>query len=190
MQTMYSYLEFSSQNTASYAVQYANAFETLFKQRQGLLGNTTKTSDLPMLFLLRHYLEISLKNNIEYFRKFSELSDKLNLNVEHNLMELNNIFIMHILNTSTLWNIDTNLMTQINRYIYNLEKLINLISKVDPKSFSFRYSHSNKNNNKNIPVGLILDLYTIGKLYKDSKDILDYSIDIFQDIRIRQNTTG
>ncbi len=175
---MLSYLGYTSSDTSAYTAQYANAFECLFNERQHLIDKG-KVIDLPLLFLLRHYLENSLKYNIEYFRKVSGFNDNINLGNEHKLMDLFIAFDKHMDSMIKKYTPDSTIIGQISNYKSILEKLIIEISILDEKSFSFRYSHSSKNTTKNIEKNLTINLSEMGKLYKESKDLLNYSKNVF-----------
>jgi len=78
-------------NNFKYAWQYQEAYEILVKKHHG--GSHLS---MPILFTLRHYLELILKANIEYLSFFSESDAMLSkLNKEHKLVQLSNAFLQH-----------------------------------------------------------------------------------------------
>ena len=85
-----------SHDNFKYAIQYKSAFEILYNSI-----NTDIVIDsiaLPLMYTLRHYLELILKANIEYFSKFSQSASMVDKNNEHKLIPLKNAFQKH-------WNI-------------------------------------------------------------------------------------
>jgi len=78
-------------NNFKYALQYQEAYEILVKKHRG--GSHLS---MPILFTLRHYLELILKANIEYLSNFSGSNAMLNrLSNEHGLKTLSDAFIEH-----------------------------------------------------------------------------------------------
>lgn len=168
-----SYIGMSSHNNFKYAIQYKSAFEILYNSINNNI--VVDSIALPLMYTLRHYLELILKANIEYFSKFSESKNMVD-NSNHKLIPLKNSFQEH-------WNIIVvKYKIKIDDEIYfeRLDKLIKIIDKIDQHSMSFRYSH----NNNNIKVKHFdwlkqLDIYFIKKLFDEVVPLLNYSIDVF-----------
>jgi len=55
----FSHVGMHSNTNNTYAMQYKEAFDTLYESSKAV-----DTIALPMMFLLRHYLELILKSNI------------------------------------------------------------------------------------------------------------------------------
>ena len=62
----YSHIGTSSNDNYVYGMPYKRAFEVLYSSKQSV-----DTIVLPMLYTLRHYIELMLKYNVEYFHEFS-----------------------------------------------------------------------------------------------------------------------
>lgn len=180
---MVSYIGFTPQKNASYAVQYQEAFEFMFNNRKNA-KKESKLVDLPLLYLLRHYLELSFKYNIEYFKNYSGKNDyltKLNEGT-HKIDCLYVAFKLHFDESLKKVTVEKDLKTQIDNYFIELKKLVDTLSKLDNDGVSFRYS-DDKNGVENIDFEQKIDLIEeIAKPYKNSKDLLDYSINVYEDI--------
>lgn len=176
---MKSYIGTISTTNTSYALQYQDAFEYLYNNRSKIISEA-KLCDIPLIYLLRHYLELSFKYNIEYFKDYSNTNELVsNLYATHDLNKLYPAFKKHFDESiSTFINSDDELKNKIKLYFKNLKKLNDKIIELDNYSVSFRYSH-NKDGSKNFNLNDEIDLINeIGKPYKEAKELLDYSIDV------------
>ncbi len=168
----FSHVGMHSNTNDTYAMQYKEAFDTLYESAKPI-----DAIALPMMFLLRHYLELILKSNIMYFSEYSESKSMLkNIKSEHKLKSLANAFQEH-------WNIVVKkykLNIDDTRYIQSFEVLIKLMDQLDKYSMSFRYSH-NKDDDKHFEWGDTLDIYTIKKSLDEVLPFIQYSADVFYD---------
>lgn len=154
---MVSYIGYTPQKNASYAVQYQEAFEFLFNNRKNA-KKESKLIDLPLLYLLRHYIELSFKYNVEYFKDYSEKTDYLTkLKDTHKIDSLYIAFKLHFDESFKKVTIDIELRTQINGYFSELKKLVDILSKLDNDGVSFRYS-DDKNGIENLALEQKIDL--------------------------------
>jgi hypothetical protein len=153
-------------------MQYKEAFETLYQS-----DKPVDTIALPMMFLMRHYLELILKYNIKYFSEYSDLDFMVSkIKSEHKLKELASGFKQH-------WNTVVSKYTieiDDSQYIINFDNFIDLMDTIDRYSMSFRYSHD-KNNDKHFGHTETLDIYAIKKELDETVPLLDYSSDVFYD---------
>lgn len=166
----YSHIGMHSTSNLVYAMQYKEAFDALYES-----DKPVDTIALPMMFLMRHYLELILKYNIMYFDKFSDTNYLTgSLNSIHNLEKLADGFKQH-------WNsvvTKHNLSADGSEYFSNFQDLINLIHHLDGFSMSFRYSHD-KNGDKNFEHTKTLNIKEIKGLLEKVVPLLDYSMDVF-----------
>lgn len=186
-----SYFGYTPGNNESYAVQYQEAFEFLFNHRNEA-RNKGKLIDLPLLYLLRHYLELSFKYNIDYFKNYSG-SDALisKLNETHDLEKLYQAFVCHHKKSFDKLDLEKDLKCQIKDYIKNLNKFVDIFIQLDKQGYGFRYSHDKNTNQRNFDLDAKVDLIEeIGKPYKNSKVFLDYSIDEHKRILKRKQTSS
>lgn len=73
MSRRYSHIGMSSHSNSTYTIQYLNAFRVLYDSKEPV-----DVIALPMLYCLRHYLELALKENIKYFSEFSGSKSMVN----------------------------------------------------------------------------------------------------------------
>ncbi|MFZ2844788.1 hypothetical protein [Psychrobacter sp.] len=166
----YSHIGMSSDNNFVYAMQYYTSFEIMYDSNAPV-----DTIALPLLYAMRHYLELILKYNIEYFYEFSGSKNMVGKSV-HTLSSLANAFKEHWQLAKQRFNIkidDTNLLS-------GFSKLIVELSKMDDYAVSFRYSH-NRNKDKNFSWLDTVNIYELKILLDDARLLLNHSTDIFND---------
>ena len=155
-----------------YAIQYKEAYKLLYK---------TKTIDsiaIPILFLIRHYLELILKANIKYFAKYSESNSMIKeIDNKHDLLPLSNSFKEHWTKVKKTYNLNIN----DTEYFNKLDELIKKFNELDKKSFSFRYP-CDKEGNPNLDATKPIDIYGIKKLVDEILPLLEYSIVEFEEM--------
>jgi len=168
----FSHVGMHSNSNITYAMQYKEAFDTLYNS-----SKPVDTIALPMMFLMRHYLELILKSNIIYFSEFSESKSMLKkINSEHKLKPLANAFQEH-------WKLVVKkykIKIDDNKYIKNFKIFIELMDKLDKYSMSFRYSHDQEDDG-HFEWGETLDIYSIKKALDEGLPFLNYSMDVFYD---------
>lgn len=186
---MISYIGYTPEKNASYAIQYQETFEFLFNKREDA-KKESKSIDLPLFYLLRHYLELSFKYNIEYFKDYSGKNDYLTkLYNTHKVSDLYTAFKIHFEKSFEALSLEIELKEQIKNYFIELDKLVDILSKLDDNGISFRYS-DDRNGIENIDLNYKVNLIEeIAKPYKSCKDLLDYSIDVHKDILKKNNLT-
>ncbi len=170
-----SYVGMHSHDNFEYAIQYKKAFFTLYES-----GQPIDTIALPMMFLLRHYLELALKYNIEFFQEFSSLDcNNIDLQKEHKLYPLSNCFREHLGNVFDKIKIPKE---ETLEYFIALNELVNIVNHLDKQSMSFRYSHNNKTNaQKHLDWRLQINFDEIKLLLDNLQPLLVNSIDVFED---------
>lgn len=168
----FSHIGMHSNTNNTYAMQYKEAFDTLYES-----SKPVDTIALPMMFLMRHCLELILKSNIMYFSEFSDSKSMLkNMKSEHKLKPLANAFQEH-------WNLVVKkykLKIDDKKYIENFKIFIELMEQLDQYSMSSRYSHD-KNDEKHFEWNKTLDIYSIKKSLDDILPFIQYSSDVFYD---------
>lgn len=168
----FSHVGMHSNTNDTYAIQYKEAFDTLYES-----SKSVDTIALPMMFLMRHYLELILKSNIMYFSEFSESKSMLkNIKSEHKLKSLANAFQEH-------WNLVVKkykLKIDDKKYIESFKTFIELMDQLDKYSMSFRYSHD-KDDEKHFEWGETLDIYSIKKSLDNVLPFIQHSSDVFYD---------
>lgn len=166
----FSHVGIHSGSNVVYAMQYKEAFNTLYHS-----DKPVDTIALPMMFLMRHYLELILKYNIKYFNKFSDTNFLIgSLNSVHSLEKLADGFKQHWNSVVKKHEIDVDDA----QYISDFENLINFLHSLDEFSMSFRYSH-NKNDDKNFEHSETLNIKEVKDSLEKVIPLLDYSINVF-----------
>lgn len=166
----YSHIGMHSNNNYVYASQYETAFKILYKS-----DTPVDIIALPLLYNLRHYVELMLKYNIQYLYDFSG-SKRVLKKVNHKLMPLLDLFKDYWELVKLRYDIQANDVDLTS----NLEKLINKLDEIDENAMSFRYSHDKKD------VKLFkwqdkVDVYELYNLYERAKIMLNHTVDVFDD---------
>jgi len=168
----FSHVGMHSNNNDTYAMQYKEAFDTLYES-----SKPVDIIALPMMFLMRHYLELILKSNIMYFSKFSDSKSMLkNIKSEHKLQPLANAFQEHW----TLVVKKYKLKIDDEKYIKSFKTFIKLMEQLDKYSMSFRYAHD-KDDEKHFELDETIDIYNIKKSLDDVLPFIQHSSDVFYD---------
>jgi len=160
----------ASHNDLRIAINYKDSAQVLYDSKAYQDGIS-----LPALFLVRQFLELSLKYNI---RKLNEVSSSSNLMNElsntHDLTKIHNSFIEHYTSVKRIKNISG---LKEKKYLDALKDLINIISLLDSGSQGFRYTE-NTAGQKIIDQGEVFNLKDVFDLLNDSSNILVHTEDI------------
>lgn len=116
--------------------QYENAINILINE---IIEEKSRIDVIafPLLYLMRHTIELALKENIKYLKKYSKLNfGKLNT---HTLTELVLKFETHYNKISIENNFETELNEEFTKYLTDLKIVI---SELGIDASSFRYIHS------------------------------------------------
>ncbi len=169
----YSHVGIHSDSNKAYAMQFKQAFNILYNSQ-----NAVDTIALPMLFTVRHYLELTLKYHIEYFGKYSDTNYMISsAKSEHNLIKLAEGFRQHWISIVKKYDIQFD-DAQYTDNFENFITLIELIDTMDIKSMSFRYSHD-KNHKKHFKFNDTLNIYDIHILVDKCASFFDYISYVF-----------
>ncbi len=131
---------------------------------------------LPLLFLLRHCLEIKLKSSIIDLGNIVNEQDCSKAYSSHSVKELYDILASHI-NEAIKSITDPNFKKKSEDLGGKTKKYKDVIAQIDPNSYSFRFP---KNKNGNI-VNFIPksdDVSKIIKLYRESDTFLCFCVDV------------
>lgn len=164
-----------------YIIQFQNAFEILFKEEKW--DKITQTT-LPMFYLLRHYLEISFKRNIEYFQEKSDENKFEKLNLTHNIKYLYDEFLKYLDSSFDKFDLSLELQEQLKTYKENLKNLTSYIIDMDNSGFALRYCFDNKSSNKQplVDNNIRINLGDLIKNWEGVKTILNFSIFVYEDL--------
>ena len=121
---------------------------------------------LPLLFLIRHSLELGYKDNIAEVQTKLTNSQIKKATQSHSLVSLNNIIEQFVVEArSTMTTKDDSIKNEIDRYLPIVKNLSNSLHVIDNASRSFRFPVDRDGNTIKIPL---------------SEDILAKSVDAFQ----------
>jgi len=126
----------SSYSDMNIVGQYENAINILINQ---IVEEKLRIDIIayPLLYLMRHTIELALKENIKYLSKYSKLSaGKLNT---HTLTELVLKFETHYNKISIENNFDAELNEDFTKYLTDLKHIISNLG-IDASSFRYVYS--------------------------------------------------
>lgn len=145
--------------------QYDDLIITLLHAIKYSELNTTDIY-LPLLFLIRHSLELGYKDNIAEVQTKLTNSQIKKATQSHSLVSLNNIIEQFVVEArSTMTTKDDSIKNEIDRYLPIVKNLSNSLHAIDNASRSFRFPVDRDGNMIKIPF---------------SKCILSESVDAFQ----------
>lgn len=152
----------SYSSTINLILQYENAVDILINH---IFSEKFKIDAIafPLVYLMRHSIELGLKENIKYLERYSNLP-RTNIKT-HNLDKLFKEFKKHYDKVESENNFDDLTKNDFNKSFKDLEYLIQNLGKSDS---SFRYIYETKNNR-------IFDYSNKINIY-DLKSIYDVSI--------------
>ncbi|MFV9552576.1 hypothetical protein [Algibacter sp. PT7-4] len=130
----------------NYYGQYKNAIDELVN---GIEKNIPiDTISLPLLFMIRHSIELGLKANILKLQEVNLTIDKIKLGgtKSHSIEILYNKFEEHLNLIKERYEIRKSIQEEINNYLKSFEPLKNKLHKLDKGSFNFRYPVDVKGN--------------------------------------------
>lgn len=148
----------------SYYVHYKSAIDVLVKSIED--GTPVNTVSLPLLFLVRHCLEIGFKANILKLETVSDAQLKMvdKYANTHSLSTLYGIFQTHLkaIQKSIITDIKTN--QTIDVYLVEIERLKDIFHNLDYGSYHFRYPVNNQGKqnfdwNEQINIADIIELF-------------------------------
>ena len=145
--------------------QYDDLIITLLHAIKYSELNTTDIY-LPLLFLIRHSLELGYKDNIAEVQTKLTNSQIKKATQSHSLVSLNNIIEQFVVEArSTMTTKDDSIKNEIDRYLPIVKNLSNSLHAIDNASRSFRFPVDRDGNTIEIPL---------------SKCMLSESADAFQ----------
>ena len=123
----------------NYYGQYKNAIDEIVN---GIENNIPiDTISLPLLFMIRHSIEIGLKANILKLEEVNTTIEKIHLGgtKSHSIEILFNKLEEHLIFLINNTEIRESIIKEINEYLKKFKPLKNKLHKLDKGSFNFRY---------------------------------------------------
>mgnify|MGYP001159225336 FL=1 len=131
--------------------QYDNVIEFLV---EGVLFESYDVNKvyLPLLFLVRHSLELALKHNLSKARKLTNIVSDKRIEKIHSLEQLYNLFggSNGYINKVDIEKMDLKTQEQLNDYKRQYEELNTTIHQLDTNSMFFRFPVDSKGKNHSI----------------------------------------
>lgn len=141
--------------------EYENAINIIIKDLKDTKTRIDTVSN-PVLYMMRHSLELGYKSNLEYFEQYSNRKTTKKLFGCHDLQKLHSEFKTHFYLINATLNFDTDLVTEFNKYYAHTATLIRELGATE--SASFRYTKDIKGQRIFQPtetkdIGKIKELY-------------------------------
>jgi hypothetical protein len=158
-----SYISWNT-NWWHYYSQYKNVIDEIVG---GIENNTPiDTVSLPLLFLIRHSIELGLKSNILKLEGVNTKIEKIKLSGTkyHSLENLFKKFVEHLKQIMKEKKISQSIKSAIDNYLTQFEPLKDILHGLDEGSFNFRYpvdtgGNLNFDRNDKVNVADIVDMY-------------------------------
>lgn len=168
----------SSNNNLRIALHYIEAFKILY--------NSSQYQDvivLPALFMVRQFLELGLKYNIQKLNAISasnnlmglDKSGMLTLYSVHSLTSLHNAYVEHYVSAKKQKKL-SGLKDQ--KFLDDLRQLVDIVSPLDEGSQGFRYAE-NTSGAKIIDRSEVFNLKEVYELLEDVTVLLSHTEDVF-----------
>lgn len=136
---------------------------------------------LPLLYLIRHSLELGLKINIIEIQEVSELINKKDYSDEHSLEKLFNC-LHGFLEKIEIEKLDEILQRQLNNYIKKYKMLNKIIHNLDTHSLTFRYPVNDEK--KLILNKSVINSTNIFKLLNEIEPFLDFTTVVLKEVGV------
>lgn len=161
-----------SDSDMSLVGQYENAIDILINQ---VIEEKFRVDVIahPLLYLIRHSIELALKENIKYLNKYSQIGIGKDFKT-HKLSDLFSIFEKHYDKIATNQNFKTELSSDYEKYTKELKNLIQFLGE---DQSSFRYTFTQKDNkvfNHTDKINII----ELKKQYDNSLMFLTFTADV------------
>lgn len=158
--------------------QYDLCIETL---ALGVLKNKfdIKKLYIPLMFMIRHSLELALKSNIHEVQEVPSLIKDKDFSHEHSLSKLFNCYNDY-LKKLNLEDISTALKIQIKEYIEKYNRLNELVHQLDKNSQYFRFPFDNKGNLHKIS-GSRINFIDMLKLYYYTDPFITFNNNVLKE---------
>lgn len=150
--------------------QYENALDILINQ---IIKEKHRVDTIahPLLYLMRHSIELGLKENIKYLKKYSKLP--FSKSKTHTLSDLFTEFEKHYIKIATENNFETELKEEYNKYTSDLKDVIKTLGE---EASSFRYIYAT-DEKKVFANSETINIYELKKKYDNSLVFITHTAD-------------
>jgi hypothetical protein len=141
--------------------EYENAINIIIKDLKATKTRIDVVAH-PVLYMMRHSLELGYKSNFEYFEPYSNRRTSKKIFECHDLQKLHVEFKEHFDLINTELNFDKDLVAEFNKYYNQTTTLINQLGSTEASSF--RYTKNTKGqrifqSTETKDIGAIKELY-------------------------------
>lgn len=166
-------------NTHNYLYAYQEAVDTLYKEIA--LDKTIGRMYLaiPMLFMMRHSMELGYKVNINYLSKYSGLTENVNNN-QHFLVKLHKSLAKHFNKASKTLEVSSEIKESFKEQYDKTERAMMYFDTLDPKSMGFRYM-VDTNGKPIFQKEIQVNLLNLKKQYDEAMVLLNYTVDVLKE---------
>ena len=116
--------------------EYQNAINTIIKDLKATKTRVDVVAN-PLLYMIRHSLELGYKSNFKYFEQYSKKETSKKTFESHNLQKLHEEFKAHFDLIKTELNFDKDLVTEFDKYYNQTTTLINQLGSTEASSFRY-----------------------------------------------------
>lgn len=162
----YKHTEFIAHYETSVNILY-NYLQEKKMQEKDLLA-------IPLLFMMRHTLEIGLKAQIGSLINFSACDDSKNSLMSHDLEKLIKAFSIHFNKCVEKYKISKDIKNDFNKRFVKLEKIVTRFDEMDKKGDTFRYP-KNKNGEGNMELDVTVNLLEIKNYFDEVMTLLYFT---------------
>ena len=150
--------------------QYENAIDILINQ---IIEEKHRVDTIahPLLYLMRHSIELGLKENIKYLKKYSKLP--ISKSKTHTLSDLFLEFENHYSKIAIENNFEIELKEEYNKYTSDLKDVITALGE---EASSFRYVYTN-DGKKVFTNSETINVYELKKKYDNSLILISHTAD-------------
>ena len=151
--------------------QYENSVDILINQ---IIEEKHRVDTIahPLLYLMRHSIELGLKENIKYIKRYSKLP--FSKNKTHILSELFSEFEKHYSKIAIENNFETELKEEYEKYTSDLKEVINALGE-EASSFRYVYATDGKKVFANSDT---INIYELKKKYDTSLVFITHTADL------------
>lgn len=181
-------IKFSSKHDwIRYFAEYTFAVDLMFRE---IKRGEVSVVSLPLIFLVRHTMELGYKMNIIELNKVSPIrvDIKFKGTESHRLDILHEQFGDQMFGIFKKFNIDKLYLSQFESLFFKLSSLKTLLHQLDNMSYAFRYPVKNDGITPSFPITKmddksdIVNFQTLKEIYQDCKKLLKYSTDVVSEI--------
>ncbi|MCD0493136.1 hypothetical protein LQD23_12620 [Chromobacterium violaceum] len=135
---------------------------------------------IPLLFLIRHTLEIGYKTNLRFLNTLLDPEEKTAYSNDHKLEKLHEKFKETVEKINKKKDLPQGFMNEFESQVTKLEKFKDSLHAIDSGSTTFRYPEK-VNGNPSIENPTIINLIDIKEAFDDATTVLTFTHDVITD---------